>query len=122
MDYVPEEEDPTVEIDDEDDADAVSENASFTFTREGEEEEDGDDDMNVSPDQEGQDTTMESQEDTERELKRRRITDMIDQMREQADMDGICLACGEEGHNADLCTKDRTVSDTLDRMRKMFKP
>ena len=122
MDFVPEEEDPTVEIDDEEDADAASENASFTFTKEGEEEEDGDDDMNVSPDQEGQDTTMESQEDTEREQKRRRITDMIDRMREQADIDGICLACGEEGHNADACDKDRNVSDALDRMGEMFKP
>ena len=122
MDYVPDEEDPTVEIDDEENADGASENASFTFTKEGEEEEDGDDDVNVSPDQEGQDTAMESQEETEREQKRRRITDMIDRMREQADIDGICLACGEEGHNADICDKDRNVSDTLDKMREMFKP
>ena len=89
MDYVPEEEDPSVEIGDEEDEGAASEHASFTFTREGDEESAGEEDMNVSPDQEGNDATMETPENVEREQKRRRITDMIDQMREQADVGSV---------------------------------
>ena len=102
-----------IEVDDDDD-----DQHNFVYEDEEEEEEVEDQDVEMTPD-ESKDTGDDA-EPSERELKRRKISTLLDALTPTADMDGVCVVCRSVEHTLDACaeTEADNVKETLKKMRE----